>query len=211
MPRRSILSFTERQSLVAVPDDHHELIRLYSMSDADLMLVKQHRGAQNRLGFAVLLCYMRYPGILLGVGAEPSAHLLTLIANELKVSPEVWNDYGRQRAETRREHLLELQAAYGFQSFTTLRHYRAAVHSLGELASQTDKGIVLAHALADSLRSQGILLPTIDVMERICAEAITRANKHIHAALSAPLTRVHRQRLDELLAQKEGGKTTQLA
>lgn len=106
MPRRSILSFTERQSLVAAPDDQHELLRLYSLSDADLTLVKQHRGAQNRLGFAVLLCYMRYPGILLGVDAEPSAHLLTLIANELKVSPEVWNDYGRQRAETRREHLL---------------------------------------------------------------------------------------------------------
>jgi hypothetical protein len=34
---------------------------------------------------------------------------------------------------------------------------------------------VLAHALADSLHSNGILLPTVDVMERICAEAIARA------------------------------------
>ncbi len=36
MPRRSILSFTERQSLVAVPDDQHKLMRLDSLSDADL-------------------------------------------------------------------------------------------------------------------------------------------------------------------------------
>jgi hypothetical protein len=64
------------------------------------------------------------------------------------------------------------------------------VHSLGELAMQSDKGIVLASALADSLRSKGVLLPTVDVMERICAEAITRANKRIYAALSDPLTRV---------------------
>lgn len=70
---------------------------------------------------------------------------------------------------------------------------------------------MLAHALADSLHSNGILLPTVDVMERICAEAIARANKYIHAALSAPLTRVHRQCLDELLTHKEGAKTTKLA
>jgi hypothetical protein len=70
---------------------------------------------------------------------------------------------------------------------------------------------VLTHALADSLHSKGILLPTVDVMERICAEAIARANKYIHAALSAPLTHVHRQRLDELLTHKEGAKTSKLA
>jgi len=29
-------------------------------------------------------------------------------------------------------------------------------------------------------------------MERICAEAITRANKRIYAALSDPLARAHR-------------------
>lgn len=197
--------------MVAVPDDQNELIRLYTLSEADLALIKQHRGAHNRLGFAILLCYMRYPGIVLGADAEPSSHLLALMANELKVSREAWNDYGRQRAETRREHLLELQAAYGFQPFTTLGHYRTAVHGLGELALKTDKGIVLALALGDSLRSKRILLPTVDVMERICAEAITRANKRIHAALADPLTGVHRQRLDELLTHKEGGKNTKLA
>ena len=211
MPRRSILSATERESLLAIPTAGDELIRLYTFSEVDLALIRQHRGAQNRLGFAVQLCYMRYPGILLGVDAEPSAHLLNMVANELKVPREAWNDYGHQRAETRREHLLELQVAYGFQSFTTLSHYRAAVHSLGELALQTDKGIVLASVLAESLRSKGVLLPTVDVIERICAEAITRANKCIYAALSDPLTRAHRQRLDELLLHKEGSKTTKLA
>ena len=38
------------------------------------------------------------------------------------------------------------------------------------------------------------------------------ANKHIHVALSDPLTRAHRQRLDELLLpNREGSKITQLA
>lgn len=167
MPRRSILSAIERESLLAIPTARDELIRLYTFSEVDLALIRQHRGAQNRLGFAVLLCYMRYPGILLGVDSEPSAHLLSMVANELKVPREAWNDYGHQRAETRREHLLELQAAYGFQSFTTLSHYRTAVNSLGELALQTDKGIELASVLAKSLRSKGVLLPTVDAIERM--------------------------------------------
>ena len=174
MPRRSILSATERESLLALPDAKDELIRLYTFNDADLSRIRQHRGAANRLGFAVQLCYMRYPGIALTADAEPDAPLLRIVADQLKLPGDIWNDYG-QRAETRREHLLELQSAYGFQSFTTLGHYRTAVHSLDDLAWQTDKGIVLARELADGLRRRSVLLPAVGVMERICAEAITRA------------------------------------
>jgi TnpA family transposase len=67
MPRRSILSAAEKQNLLALPDGKEELIRHYTVSDADLAIIRQRRGAANRLGFAVQLCYMRYPGVLLGV------------------------------------------------------------------------------------------------------------------------------------------------
>ena len=190
MPRRSILSATERESLLALPDAKDELIRLYTFNDADLSRIRQHRGAANRLGFAVQLCYMRYPGIALAANAEPDTSLLRMVADQIKLPGDIWDDYG-QRAETRREHLLELQSAYGFQSFTTLGHYRTAVHSLDDLAWQTDKGIVLARELADGLRRRSVLLPAVGVMERICAEAITRANRRIHAALTDTLTSVH--------------------
>ena len=201
MPRRSILCATERDNLLAIPAAGDELIRLYTFNEADLALIRQHRGAQNRLGFAVQLCYMRYPGVLLAVDALPSPSSLRMVSSQIKVPSEAWVAYG-QREQTRREHIVELQTVLGLRTFTTLGHYRAAVHSLGELALQTDKGILLARALADSLRSKGVLLPTVDVMERICAEAITRANKRIYAALSDPLARAHRQRLDELLTHK---------
>lgn len=210
MPRRSILSATERESLLAIPIVDEELIRLYTFNETELALIRQHRGAQNRLGFAVQLCYMRYPGIVLPVDAVPSPSLLSMVSSQIKVPGEAWDAYGK-REQTRREHLVELQTILGLRAFTTLGHYRQAVHSLGELALQTDKGIVLARALVDSLRSRSVLLPAVDVMERICAEAITRANKRIYAALSDPLTRVHRQRLDELLTHKDGSKTTKLA
>ncbi len=208
MPRRSILSSAERDGLLTLPDGKDELIRLYTFNDADLAIIRQHRGPANRLGFAVQLCYMRHPGILLGADAEPFAPLLRMVAAQIKVPVDDWHKYG-QRAETRREHLLELQSVFGFRTFAT-RDYRPSVLNLSELAWQTDKGIVLATALVDGLRRQRVLLPTANVIERVCAEAITRANRRIHAALTESLTTQHCQRLDELLQRKEGSKTTRL-
>ena len=210
MPRRSILTAAEYDSLVAIPDARDELIRLYTFSDADLALIGQRRGPANRLGFAVQLCYLRFPGVVLAADVPPFAPLLRMVTAQIKAPPDAWGRYS-ERAETRREHLLELQAVLGLHSFTTAQHYRFAVHGLDELAWQTDKGIVLAAALIASLRQQSLLLPTANVIERICAEAITRANRRIHAALTAPLSDEHREQLDELLKRRDGSKATRLA
>ena len=64
MPRRSILSTAERESLLAFPAIEDELIRHYTLSESDLSVISQHRLGQNRLGFAIQLCYLRHPGIL---------------------------------------------------------------------------------------------------------------------------------------------------
>ncbi|MBC8406371.1 MAG: Tn3 family transposase [Planctomycetes bacterium] len=209
MPRRSILSATERGNLIALPDARDELIRLYTFSETDLAIIRQHRGPANRLGFAIQLCYLRYPGVILGVDELPFPPLLRMVTAQLKVPVESWDEYG-QREQTRREHLAELQTVFGLELFT-MSHYRQAVHMLTDLALQTDKGIVLASALIENLRQQAIILPGMNVIERACAEAITRANRRIYTALTNSLSAIHRQRLDELLQRKEDGKTTWLA
>lgn len=65
-----------------------------------------------------------------------------------------------------------------------MRHYRSGVRSLEDIAWQTDKGIVLASALIEEYRRQKVLLPSLNNIERICAEAVTRANRRIYAALT---------------------------
>lgn len=62
MPRRSILTTAEKESLMAIPENEEDLIRYYTFSDTDISIIRQRRGAANRLGFAVQLCYLRYPG-----------------------------------------------------------------------------------------------------------------------------------------------------
>lgn len=145
MPRRSILSASERDGLLMLPDTETALIRQYTFSESDLSIIRQHRGKVNRLGLSVLLSYMRYPGVILGVDEHPFPPLLHLIAKQIGVETECWSEYGR-REPTRREHLLELQAVFGFKTFT-MKHYRAAVQSLVDQALQTDKGILLATTL----------------------------------------------------------------
>jgi TnpA family transposase len=209
MPRRSILSAAERECLLALPDTKDDLIRRYTLSDTDLSIIRQRRGPANRLGFAVQLCYLRFPGIFLGVDQSPSLPLPKLVADQLKVGIESWDEYG-QREQTRREHLVELQTVFGFQAFT-MSHYRQAVHMLTELAMQTDKGVVLVSALIEHLRRQLIILPALNAIARASAEAITRANRRIYDALSVSLSAAHRHRLDDLLKRRDNGKTTWLA
>jgi hypothetical protein len=85
------------------------------------------------------------------------------------------------------EHLLEPRTYLGLMPFGPA-HFRQAVHALTEIALQTDKGFVLEGHALDSLRAQHVIVPALDVVERVCAEAITRANPRIYAVLTDPLS-----------------------
>ncbi len=76
MPRRSVISASERDRLLVMPNTQDELIRHYIFNDSELSIIRQHRGAENRLGFAVQLCYMRYPEMVIPPDVEPFAPLL---------------------------------------------------------------------------------------------------------------------------------------
>ena len=62
MARRTLLKPQDRQELFDVPTDEDSLIRHYSLSPADRLEIEIRRREHNRLGFAVQLCLMRYPG-----------------------------------------------------------------------------------------------------------------------------------------------------
>lgn len=186
MPRRQILSESERAILLEIPASQDELIQLFAFSEKDLSMIRRHRGAANRLGFAVQLCYMRYPGIIFPVNQNPDPSLLKFVCDQLNVNQDEWENYSG-RAETRREHLLAIQSAFGFKPFT-MHSYKPAVEGLGTTAFQTDKGIVLAKELIEKFRSRKILLPSINVVERICAEAITVAERLIYKSLTESLS-----------------------
>lgn len=210
MPRRSFLSQREREELLATPTEESDLIRRYALSQSDIKIINQRRGAENRLGFAVQLCYMRYPGIVLGSNDVPATPVVGSIAQQLGIDPGVWSEYG-QRDQTRREHLVELRSVFGFTPFTTASHYRPTVRSLETVAWHTDKGSVLANTLVESLRQQSVLLPPANVIDRMCAEAITHVHRRLCLLLTEPLSEDQRAHIDALLELRENSTLSVLA
>ena len=204
MPRRDILSPEQRIDLFALPRDEGALIRLYTLSQHDLAQVRRNRGEHNRLGFAVLLCHLRYPGQELWANMEPDPRLIALMAKQIGVNPSAWARYAK-REPTRREHMLRLMEVYGYQSFTTA-HYQNLLEWLHPMAMQTEQGILLAQALFGEVRARRIIVPPIATIERLCAEASTRAERAIDKSLTQTLTPQQKLRLDNLLLAHEGAR-----
>ncbi len=149
------------------------------------------------------LCYLRYPGFALPTDAGHPSPLLDIVGRQLRIEPDIWPQYA-QRPETRREHLLELQAWLKLTPFT-VTDYRHFVHQLADLAQQTDRGIVLAEALIELLRQQRIILRPSRSSSAWQRGADTR-HAPVYEALTAPLGDFHRRALDGLLAIREGTK-----
>lgn len=105
--------------------------------------------------------------------------------------------------------MAHIQQMYGYNSFS--RHnYQQYVTFLTQIAIDTDKGGLLATQLIAQFRTEKVLLPTPLVIDKICAEAITRANKIIYERLTADLTQTHLDKLDGLLQHKADTKFTYL-
>jgi TnpA family transposase len=104
MPRRRVLTSAQISELLALPTDEPTLIRHYTLSDADLAVIQRRRRPHNRLGFALQLCTLRYPGRLPRPGEFIPAEILNFLAVQLDRGFDNLASYGARRA-TRYEQL----------------------------------------------------------------------------------------------------------
>src|SRR3546814_4954567 len=100
------------------PLDEREIVRHYTLTGDDLEIVGRRRGDATRLGFAMLLLYMRWPGRALEAGELPPGPVLAYVGRQLGVSPEAFADYAH-RDQTRREHLVDILRSHGFRAFAS--------------------------------------------------------------------------------------------
>ena len=78
--RRQQLTEAQITALLDPPPAQRELVRHYTLSAAELAAIRRCRGDHNRLGHALMLCYLRYPGRPLRAGERPPRSLLLSIA-----------------------------------------------------------------------------------------------------------------------------------
>ena len=103
MARRRILTPTQRLALLALPVDRVEAARHYTLTEAELAAINRRRGGRNRLGFALQLCALRYPGRLLHPGEELPHAVVAFVAEQVGVGPDTLRGYAF-RPNTKYEH-----------------------------------------------------------------------------------------------------------
>jgi TnpA family transposase len=81
-----LLTPQERDRLTGVPSNltECEIARYYTLSPQDLQAALRHRRPHNRLGFAVQLCMLRFPGRALPDLPEVPAPILVYIAKRVE-------------------------------------------------------------------------------------------------------------------------------
>ena len=169
----------------------------YVLSAEDLALVRTKRRSGNRLGFAVQLCLVRYPGQVLGIGEHPPEEMIAFIAHQLGDLPAVFAEYAL-RDQTRREHAVELQKLLRLRSFR-LADWRACLEVGANAAWATDRGEPIVQAMLAHLRAGNVLIPATAVLERVGLAARARARKRIFEVMAEGLTDAAREVLERLL------------
>lgn len=208
MALRSLLTAAERSHILAIPTGAEDIAAHYTLSEADMSLIRQRRGDANKLGFSVQLALLRHPGIQLAEDTQVPLEVVSWLASRLSVSSEAWDEYGT-REETRQEHGREIRAYLGMSAFG-IADFRQLVEHVGAVAAQTDKGLLLVEGARDFLRARQVALPGVSVIERACAQALTKANRNIYATLCEQLSVDHCKRLDGLLLRRPDSSSTEI-
>ena len=206
MARRQRLSDAQIAELFDPPTEQRELVRHFTLSTADLATIRRCRGDHNRLGHALMLCYLRFPGRALRASERPPAILLAFVADQIRVLPDSIDEY-LAAERTRQRQAVECQERLGLRPFGR----RAAAELADALlpqAIENDRLASLAEQVMQACRQRQIVVPSPAALERLCAELRDHARREAHRRLTQGLSAEQRRRLDALTQrQKETGQS----
>ncbi len=104
MSRRHIFTERQRAALFDLPTDELSLLKFYTLGDDDLENIRQRRRPENRIGFALQLCALRYPGRALAPGEMIPREVLSFVGAQLGVPADALLTYATRR-QTRQQHM----------------------------------------------------------------------------------------------------------
>jgi TnpA family transposase len=207
--RRQRLSEMQISELFDPPTDQRELVRHFTLSPADIAVVLRCRGDSNRLGYALMLCYLRYPGRALRASERPPAGLLAFVAEQIGVFPESIDDY-LVLTRNRQRHAIECQRQLGLRPFGKKAAAELASRLLPQ-AIENDRLAYLAPLVMETCRQRQIIVPSLPVLERFCAELRRHGRREAHRRLTEGLSAEQRCGLDALTQRREATNMSWLA
>ena len=108
MPRRRILTQRQHHTLFGLPTDEATLLKHFTLDDEDIEHVQKRRNPHNKLGFALQLCALRYPGRLLVANEIIPLEVTEFLAAQIGVQSHELEGYAETDV-TRRRHIVNLQ------------------------------------------------------------------------------------------------------
>jgi len=206
MPRRTILTDRQRAMLLNLPIDQPTLLRYYTLADDDIEHIRRRRRPENQLGFALQLSALRYPGRLLQPGETIPKEVLAYIGAQLGLTGDALLNYGVRR-QTRYQHSVQLQALYDFCPFEGAA--RTEIFDwLTDSAEHTISNEDLARQFVEECRQRQIILPAVTTIERLCADALVKAERRIEKRIADRLNKQMRRQLLALLEAKVDDRVT---
>ncbi len=90
MPTRELLTPSQRSQFTELlePMGERDLVRHYTLTPEELEAVGEKRGASNRLGYAVQIAMLHYPGRPLAARERVPEWMLQYIASQIEVDPQ---------------------------------------------------------------------------------------------------------------------------
>lgn len=100
MPSR-FLTNAEKERLESFPAEIGEVDKtaFFTLTDTDSALIRRRTDEQNRLGFAILLCSLRFLGFVPENLAALPIEIIQYLAEQLKIDEEVFPNYQRVRTK----------------------------------------------------------------------------------------------------------------
>jgi TnpA family transposase len=201
---KQLLSEAQRNELMDLSRlTEWDLVTFYTFSKHDLNLIMKHRRGYNRLGFAIQLALIRYPGWNLTEYKDIPTSIIDYVAKQLQISAEEFSEYAN-RNNTLWEHLGEIREEYGYINFSA-EHKESLLNHLTQQAMENSNSLYLIEIALSTLRKSKVIFPAIYVIENIVWEAKQQANQKVYSILYDDLTSEQKKKIDAFLLPTKNG------
>ncbi len=209
MARRRVLTERQRLQLFDLRTDPSSLVRYYTLGDDDLAHIRTRRREENRIGFALQLCALRFPGRSLAPGEVIPNELLDFIGAQLGTSSDALANYAVRR-QTRQQHMDAIKRIYNYEVFDLKKaeQLKPWLEQRAELA-RTNEALVREFVI--ECRAKSIILPAIGTIERFCADALTAADNNIDARIAERIDKELAAKLESMIEEQVSERLTRFA
>lgn len=204
-----VLTPEEQRLFTAVPDDlsMEDLARYYVLNPEDKAFIFRHRGDANRLGIAIQLCTLRFPGRYLMQMTAISAQLVDYIAGQLQLPAQAFSQYGH-REKTPYDHLQEICHQYGYRACEQ-QDILPLIRYLLPFAMENDEALPLVDGAMSWIRQHKLIAPPILTTEKLVWHVQRIARRRVYRRMAASVSEAQKEALENLLVvdADKGGQT----